>query len=97
MKGYGISVHWMSVLIAACAATLLAGCGGGEGATSAPRAMTKLGNIGADRSAAASSSISSTATTATVSAAAEEVSTAALIPAGKLVLGYYSGYSNNYS
>lgn len=87
-----MSVHWKGLLIAGCAAALLAGCGGGEGAVSvAPRAMAKLGNIGADRGAAVATPA------ATASAVAAETSAAALIPTGKMVLGYYSGYSNNYS
>lgn len=88
-----MSASLRGIWVTGCAALLLAGCGGGGSDSTtqvSARALARQGNLSASRSVA----------TGSVAVVADEVATTAAattIPAGKMVLGYYSGYSNNYS
>ncbi|MBV6323589.1 glycosyl hydrolase family 18 protein [Duganella violaceipulchra] len=83
------------LLISACVAAALAGCGGSAPtAQQSPRAMARMGNLAAARSA--------TSPDTPADAGSERVAQGGApgskaLANGKMVLAYYSGYTNNYS
>lgn len=83
------------LLIAACVAAVLAGCGGSAPSDQqSPRAMTRMANLTAVRNGA-SSGVSVDAGSEHAAPAGAPASKA--LANGKMVLAYYSGYSNNYN
>ncbi|MYN15551.1 chitinase [Rugamonas sp. FT107W] len=83
------------LLIAACVAATLAGCGGsGSADQESPRAMARMANLTAARNGA-SSGVSVDVGSERAAPAGAPASKA--LANGKMVLAYYSGYSNNYN
>jgi len=83
------------LLISACIAAALAGCGGSEPtAQQSPRAMARMGNLAAARSATSPEAPADAGSERVVQGGAPA---SKALANGKMVLAYYSGYTNNYS
>lgn len=83
------------LLMSACVAAVLAGCGGSDPVgQQSPRAMARMGNLAAGR-AATPSDTPADASGERMAQGGAHASKA--LANGKMVLAYYSGYSNSYS